>query len=240
MASPKLRRLRHLLLAFALTGYGLWLAGSALWQLGRTAMFVHESVVVTGTVVDLRQKPFESWEETLGRGNWSMPGDVSYQPIVRFTLPGDIDAIRFDLDADNVDYRKGETVSIISPPGQPGKARINRWKFLWGASCLRLGIGTLISLIGYGLLCRLRGKGPAGASSATSPARRNASPQKAAASPAKPRAARKRKSPAADGSSPAPRRRKKAESSAAEGEAKAKKPRSRKKKSEPRQAELPF
>ncbi len=157
MASARARHLRNTLLALALLGGGLWLAGSALWQLGRTAVFVHKSVVVTGTVIDVRQKPFESWSETLGNGNWSWPGDTSYQPIVRFTLPGNIDAIRLDLPADNEDYHTGQAISIISPPGQPGKALINRGKFLWGASCLRLGAGTILTLIGYAMWRRLRG-----------------------------------------------------------------------------------
>ncbi len=228
MAPPKIRRLRNMLLTAALTGYGLWLAGSALWQLGKTAVYVHESVVVTGTVIDVRQRPFETWEETLGKGNWSMPGDISYQPLVRFTLPGGIDAIRLDLEADNVDYRTGQPISIISPPDKPGKAHINRWKFLWGASCLRLGIGTVLTLIGYGLLCRWRGKHQS-TSAATAPKGH---------SPAKAKAPRKRKSP--NTGSTGTRRTKKAESSTANGEAKPKKPRSRKKKSEMQQAELPL
>ncbi len=224
MASPKLRRLRNLLLAATLTGCGLWLTGAALWQLGKTAVFVHESVVVTGTVDDVRQRPFESWSETLGAGNWSMPGDISYQPMVTFLLPGGIHATRYDLPPDNEDYTTGESISIISPPDKPGKARINRWKFLWGASCLRLGVGVTLSLIGYGLLHRLRGKRPA---------KPKAPEQAKNSSPAKP--PRKRKSTATAEDKPAPRRRKKAE-----GDPAPKKPRSRKKKAAPQQGELPL
>ncbi len=236
MASPRLRRLRNYLLTLAILGLGLWLAGSALWQLGCTAVFVHESVVVTGTVTDMRRRPFESWAETLGRGNWSWPGDVSYQPTVRFTLPGGIDAIRIDMDLDNVDYETGQQVSIISPPGQPGKAHLNRWKFLWGASCLRLGVGGVLSLIGYALLRRLRSQRPA----APAPDRRHPTPaRQAAAEPAPPRTTRRRHS-SGNGTT---RRKKKAENTPAEPTAKAppKKPRrSRRKKSELQQAELPL
>ncbi len=250
MASPKIRRLRNLLLTAALLCYGLWLAGGAVWQLGKTAVFRHESVVVTGTVIDVRQRPFESWQETLGHGNWSMPGDVSYQPHVRFTLPGDIDAIRLDLPADNKDYTIGETISIISPPAQPGKAQINQWKFLWGASCLRLGIGSTLTLIGYGLLRWQRGKrrSTGAAEKAAPAAKRRSSPAQQQETPAeekpKPKKPRKRKStsePAAEGSSTRrPRRRKKEESTAEGGEPKPGKPRSRKKKAEPVQGEFPF
>ncbi len=218
MASPHPRRLRKLLLSFCLLVCGLWLGGSALWQLGKTAIYVHESVVVTGTVIDVRQKPFESWAETLGTGNWSWPGDVSYQPIVRFTLPGGIDAIRLDLEADNADYDVGDAISIISPPTQPGKALINRWKFLWGASCLRLGIGTLLALMGYVLLKRLKGSAPA----------RSAKPTQQAEAERRPaRRSRGSRQAGERNTSSTPRRRKKAESS---GDAPKKPRRSRRKK----------
>ncbi len=228
MPAPRTRRLRKLLLSLALLTLGLWMAGTALWQLGRRAVYVHEAVVVTGTVIDVRQKPFESWSETLGKGNWSLPGDVSYQPIVRFTLPGGIDAIRLDLEADNVDYRTGQEVSIISPPAQPGKAHINRWKFLWGASCLRLGAGSFLALIGYIMLRRLRGGHPAATASA--PARR------AEATPAKP--ARRRKSTSgAEGTTP--RKRKKAETGP-NAPAPKKPRRSKKKAAQEQTPQLPF
>ncbi len=226
MASPRTRRLRNLLLALATLGLGLWLAGNALWQLVQTAVFVHESIVVTGTVTDMRRKPFESWSETLGKGHWSMPGDASYQPTVRFTLPGGINAIRIDMDVDNVDYQKGQTISIISPPGKPGKARINRWKFLWAEPCLHLAAGTLLSLIGYGMLRRLR----AGHMATAAPGRKAAAP----------RQARRKSGGSRSSTGSTPRRRKKAEAAPAATATSAKPRRSRKKKAEPQQAELPL
>ncbi len=232
MASPRTRRLRNILLSLCLLGMGLWLAGTALWQLGRTAIYVHEAVVVPGTVIDVRQKPFESWSETLGQGNWSWPGDVSYQPHVRFMLPGGINAIRLDLEADNEDYRIGQEVSIISPPSQPGKAHLNRWKFLWGANCLRLGTGALFSLIGYALLRRLRGKRRAAAKSASTTST-------SANTPA--RRKRKSASTAAEAGSPTPRRRRKTQADApAEAPAPKKPRRSRRKKAQEQSPALPL
>ncbi len=240
--SPRLRRLRNAFLALALTGCGLWLAGGALWQAVQTAIYVHKSVVVTGTVIDVRQKPFESWSETLGKGNWSSPGDVSYQPIVSFQLPDGINAIRYDFAADNVDYRIGDGISIISPPGQPGKAHINRWKFLWGATCMQLGLGALLGLMGWYLLRRMRGKRPAQAASPAKAATPTPAANHKAANPPAPTAAkapRKRKS--ASGTTPAPstpRRRKKAASSSPADTPK--KPRRSRKKSDTEQMELPL
>ncbi len=230
-------RLRYAAISAALLLLGLWLAGSALWQLGRTAMYVHESVVVTGTVVDVRQKPFESWAETLGKGNWSCPGDISYQPIVRFTLPGGINAIRLDLAADNVDYNLGQEVSIISPPTQPGKAHIYRWKFLWGAVCMRLGVGALLTLTGYALLRRLKGKSPAAARNNGKSAPR-APRQEPASAPTK--TPRRKKSGSATGTTT--RRRRKADDSTSDAPAATpgKPRRSRKKKAQEQSPELPF
>ncbi len=219
-------RLRYVALSLALLLLGLWLAGSSLWQLGKTAVFVHEAVVVPGIVVDVRQKPFETWSDTLGHGNLSMPGDVSYQPMVRFVLPGGISAFRGDLEADNRDYACGEQLEIISLPNDPSSARLDRWKFLWGASCLRLGAGALLTLIGYGLLRRLKGK----RHPAPAPAAKRAT--KASTKPA-----RRRKS--GDASSTGSRRRRKAEDAPA-ADAVPKPRRSRKKKAEPQQGELPI
>ncbi len=234
MASIRTRRMRNLLLAIACSGLGLWMSGTSLWQLIQTAIFVHESVVVTGTVIDVRQKPFESWNDTLGKGNWSWPGDVSYQPIVRFTLPGGIDAIRLDFAADNVDYHTGQEISIISPPDKPGKAHINRWKFIWGASCLRLGVGSFLAIIGYALIKRLKGSAPAKA----------AKPAKTTQAEPERRPARKSSGGRKTGersASSTPRRRKRAESSANNSTEAPRKPRRpRKKKAETQQGELPF
>ncbi len=232
MLSPRLRRLRHMLLILSLLGMGLWLAGSAIVGLAGTAIFVHEAVVVPGTVIDVRQKPFESWAETLGNGNLSWPGDVSYQPHVQFLLPGGHHVKHHDLVADNVDYDLGQQVSIISPPSRPGAARLYSWKILWGADCLRLGAGSLFTLVGYALLHLHRGKRPSAA-----PGKQKAPTKKAPvakqtdSAPAK--RPRQRKSP-----SGTPRRKKESPGS---GEAAPRKPRrSRKKKAEEQTPELPL
>ncbi len=233
MASARVRRLRNYLTALAALGLGLWLAGSALWQLARTAVFVHESVVVTGTVIDVRQKPFENWSETLGEGNWSMPGAPSYQPIVRFTLPGGINAIRLDLPADNADYQLGQDIRIISPPTQPGKARIYERKFLWGASTLRLMVGSLAALVGFILLRRLRGR-RSEATSAPSPALQSADAQRKTPS--------RRKSSANSAPASGSRRKKKEASNSHDEAEPPKKPRcrSRRKKAAGQSPELPL
>ncbi len=150
--SARRRPLKYRFCALALCLLGLWYAGSALTGLAHTAIFVHEAAIVEGTVGDVRQKPFDSWADTLGKGNLSWPGDVSYQPIVNFRMPSGLAVWYANLDADNEDYHKGQMVSIIVPPDSPGKARLNRWKFLWGADCLRLLAGALLLLPGWYML----------------------------------------------------------------------------------------
>ncbi len=143
--------------AILLFAFGLWQLGLAIAGLARTAVFVHEADVAKVVVNDVVQKPFESWEETLGAGNLSWPGDSSYRPIVRFTQPDlpsqlrrNLETDEVKLEADNVDYQRGQEVEVIYHPEDPTQAHLHRWKFQWGGSCIRLAVGAL--LLGAGWL----------------------------------------------------------------------------------------
>lgn len=126
---------------------GLYCMGLALWRLAQTAVFFHESITLTGLVIDVRQNHFNSQLEALAHGNMSWSGDISYQPIVAFIMPGGITIPRRDMpDLDNTDYTLGQQVEIITLPHDPNTAHIKKWKFLWGGHCLLLGFGVLSSL----------------------------------------------------------------------------------------------
>ncbi len=161
MAHPARHKRKKVLCAIALILLGLWYGITALISIARTAAFVHESVVVEGTVRNLRQKPFESWADTLGKGNLSWPGDPSYQPIVSFRLPGEALLRTASLDADNEDYANEQVVSVIVPEERPQEARLYRWKFLWGGDFLRLLAAALLLLPGWLMLRRQRAPRPA-------------------------------------------------------------------------------
>ena len=140
------RRASRLLLAL-----GLVLTVFSLYKLVRTAMYVHESVVVTATVTDVLQKPFESTLEAMEHGNLAMGGNTSYSPIVRYTLPGGLVINRQMTDADDTDYTVGQQLVVITPALDPSRAHVNRWKFVWGWECMQLGTGIFLTLLGFAL-----------------------------------------------------------------------------------------
>lgn len=123
----------------------------ALTKLVRTAMYIHESVVVTATVTDVLQKPFESTAQALSHGNLAMGDSTSYQAIVQYTLPNGLVFNRMMTDADDTDYTIGQQVEVITPELDPSRAHINKWKFIWGAECMQLGGGIALLLLWLGL-----------------------------------------------------------------------------------------
>lgn len=142
---------------------GILLSCLALYKLLRTAMYVHEAVVVTATVTDVRTQPFESTLQALSHGNVAMADTPSYQPIVRYTVPNGLVISRLMTDADDTDYNIGEQVQVITPELDPSQAHIYKWKFIWGWECMQLGGGILLLL----LWLALRERKPAVPASAT-------------------------------------------------------------------------
>lgn len=126
---------------------GILLTCLALYKLLRTAMYVHESVVVTATVTDVLQKPFESTGEALSHGNLALGGSTSYQAIVRYTVPSGLVIDRMMTDADDTDYTVGQQVEVITPELDPSRAHIYKWKFIWGSNCMLLGSGAISLLL---------------------------------------------------------------------------------------------
>ncbi len=149
--SRYLRRKWPFLLLFLL---GLYTTGSALRALARTAIYVHEAILLPGEVVDVRQFPFETPWDALSRGNLSWANETAYQPIVRFVLPDGIIITRTMPDADNVDYLCGQTVEVITHPHDPNQAHLHKWKFQWGGSCILLTVGLLMAGGGWLILRR--------------------------------------------------------------------------------------
>lgn len=186
---------------FLLAGY--LLSAWALYQLAFTAMFVHECVEVPGVVTDVRQKPYEDFLEALVHGSGSAAGDMSYQPLVRFSLPSGMVINRLMTDAGNQDYTIGQTINILTPELDPSGARINEWKYIWGTQTLDLGVGVLMVLAGYLLRGTLIRKISSPKEEKPKPRRKNtAEGQKKPTT-----SSRRRKNTAATSDSPAPKRR---------------------------------
>lgn len=190
----------------------LYFGGLAIWNLSNTLLYVHEAVTLPATVRDMRQRPFESYTEALSYGNLPWDGDIAYTPILSFTMPAGI-PIRAHVarDLDNTDYKIGEQVEIITPPYDSNLAHINKWKFLWGADCMRLLLALLLGLPAWLVLFPRKHR------KATPKAKKQASSQSSASRKQQPaeKAPRKKQSSSSTSSSSAPRapRKKKQQSS---------------------------
>lgn len=174
---------------------GILLTLLALTKLLRTAMYVHESVVVTASITDVRQQPFESTLQALRHGNLALGGSTSYQAIVRYTVPNGLVISRLMTDADDTDYTIGQPLEIITPELDPSRAHVHKWKFIWGWECMQLSAGAALLL----LWLALRERRPAPAAGKAKKKGRSTGKGK------------KKKAPAADGASPrkrAPRKKK--------------------------------
>ena len=130
---------------------GMLLTCWALYQLVLTAMYVHESVVLTATVKDVVTRPFESTSEAITHGNLALGGSPSYQAIVHYTVPNGLVIDRMMTDADDTDYSIGQQIEVITPALDPSQAHIYKWKFIWGWECMQLGLGIILLLTGLAL-----------------------------------------------------------------------------------------
>lgn len=182
---------------------GFMLTAWALYHLAFTSMFVHECVVLPGVVTDVRQKPYEDSLQALVHGSGSCAGDVSYQPLVRFTLPSGLVINRLMSDAGDKDYTIGQPIEIITPELDPSGARINAWKYLWGTETLELGVGVLLVLVGYALRGTLFRRRPNADNEGKPQSRRENTPS----SRKKQSAAPRRRKSASSEDAPTPKRR---------------------------------
>lgn len=148
-------RKRFLIKCILLFG-GLYATGLGLWRLGCAAIFMHESVVIPGVVVDVRERPFEDVGEMLLHGNLPWEGSVAHQPHVRYDYSGvpRVDTTLPDLD--NQDYNRYDKVEIRLHPQKPHQRHLNKFKFIWGAPLALFGGGLALLLLWRLMLSRRR------------------------------------------------------------------------------------
>lgn len=160
---------------------GLYYGAIALWGLTNTLLYYHEAVVLPATVIDVRQRPFESYSEALKYGNMPWDGDISYRPILTFVMPAGIPIRSYTSpDLDNTDYQRGEQVEIITHPHDPNQAHVKKWKFLWGADFMLLAFAALIGVPSWFVLFPRKQR-----STGHKPASRPAQPKPQPKAPAK-------------------------------------------------------
>lgn len=143
---------------FALLACGAYMVLTALWGLCKTAIYIHETIPVTGTVTDLRQRPFESTKEALSSGNLSTGGDMAYFPIISFTYEnGAVIGNQPIQTPDNRPTPIGSTIELRAYPYDPAKPETwqphglkpNRAALLWGGDAICLLIGLTLAGIAY-------------------------------------------------------------------------------------------
>ncbi len=170
MALNKKRIIRRLI-PLVLSAGGVYLALSALWGMCQTAVYIHETIPVTGKVIDLRQRPFESTAEALRSGNLSASGDTAYFPIVSFHFDNGVSIAKLALkDPDNERPTIGAPIELrtypydpatpAEKPWRPEGVHPNRASYLWGGDALRLLFGLTLGGIGFLMLTPRRGKAP--------------------------------------------------------------------------------
>lgn len=162
MSHPKHSKIRIITL-FAVLLSGVYMVLCALWCMCRTAVYIHETIPVTATVTDLRQRPFESTTEALGSGNLSTAGDTAYFPIVSFTFENGARIGKLALNTpDNEAPRIGDPIELRTYPYDPTAPDTHPWRpegvapnrasYLWGGDALQLLFGLTIGGIAYLML----------------------------------------------------------------------------------------
>lgn len=152
-----------------------------IYELGGSAVFVHEAVCLPARVVDVRQCPFESRLDALRGGHYQ--AETAYFPIVRFTLPNGVDCPNRQLpDADADDYTIGEQIDIITMPLDPTTARRKAWKFIWGAPTVTF-LGGLVLLLLARLLRGRKQRRPTHRSNTVAAPRKSETPRREARRP---------------------------------------------------------
>lgn len=144
--TPLKKKILRVLLFLAATGAGCYYTAIGLYKLSQAAIFVHESIVLPATVVDMRVCPFESMEQQLDHGNLPWDGDISYRPTITFNMPGTvpIPVTTPVNDLDNRNYLTGEQIEIATLPNDPNSFRLNQWKFIWGRNLPEFLLGMLL------------------------------------------------------------------------------------------------
>ena len=151
--------IRPIILCCLLLG-GLYTAAEALWDLGKTAVFVYRAQAVPGTVVDQRERPFHSWGEMMQHGHFPWEGSTAYQPIVKFTCMGRPVIANQIPDLDSRSHENNEQLDLLVDftRGRVPTLRINEFRFLWGGSLAQFAGGILLLLIFRQLLHRNTGR----------------------------------------------------------------------------------
>lgn len=123
---------------FGLVGGLLVLIGVFLYI--RTRIFIGKAQEVKGTVIEM----------VYSRNS---DGDGGFSPVYQFkTLDGQNIVIHDSLSSNPPRFQVGQEVKVLYDPGNPQKARLNKWMNLYFVPVLLAGIGLIFGGVVFALV----------------------------------------------------------------------------------------
>lgn len=132
---------------FLLVGLGALVGGGILAK--QRADFLASALTATGEVIDFERRTSTSDGRTT----------TTYYPVVRYQPPGRAETFTFEHDSGSSSpgYRRGESVTVLYAPDDPGDAIIDAGLLNWLGPSLMIVLGGVFALVG-GLGLRSRTK----------------------------------------------------------------------------------
>src|SRR3990172_9867487 len=125
-------------IVFSLVGGLLALIGVFLFI--RTRIFIGKAQEVKGTVIQMVY-------------SHSSEGGGGYAPVYQFkTLDGQTIVIQDSLSSNPPRFQVGQEIDILYEPGNPQKARINKWMNLYFVPVLLGGMGLIFGGVGIAIV----------------------------------------------------------------------------------------
>jgi len=137
------RVVRVLLLGpFLAAGPCLVVAAAVLWV--RTETFIHSSLAIDGTVIDLH---------AIRPGH----GSDSYAPMFQFTADdGQTYSVTSSISANPPAFHQGQHVRVLMLRDRPGTARIDSFAQLWTSTLTCSAVGLIFSVVSVVVFWQLR------------------------------------------------------------------------------------
>ncbi|MEH6448852.1 MAG: DUF3592 domain-containing protein [Oleispira sp.] len=117
---------------------GIALISGAAFLSKSTSSFIDASVSGTGEVIEMIELVYE--------------GSYTYAPVVRFSSSDGTDYEFTSGSSNPASYYAGEHVEVLYLASNPNEATINGFFSLWGDSIILATLGSIFSVIGFGLL----------------------------------------------------------------------------------------
>lgn len=130
------------LLAVAFRLVGLAFAGIAIVVAVTAGVFVAQSRLVSGTVVD-----FDVIDNSIRFLGGDGQRGLLYYPIVAYKLDGIDYEVTGSRGRVRPDYEEGELVSVLVSETRPPRARLNTTMGVWGSSIILGGLAALFLLL---------------------------------------------------------------------------------------------